>query len=132
MQKIKVVNVAKEYAKQFYNSKVWKDCRASYIAYRIAIDGGMCEECHSELGFIVHHKEMLTRDNINDTNITLNFNNLKYDCKACHDREDEHAFIKARNRRYEFDENGNILPLFRNNVAEGGKQMCIRDRNKDC
>ena len=64
---------------------------------------------------------MLTRDNINDTNITLNFNNLKYDCKACHDREDEHAFIKARNRRYEFDENGNILPLFRNNVAEGGK-----------
>ncbi len=86
----------------------------------------MCEECHSELGFIVHHKEMITRENVSDTNITLNFNNLKYDCKACHDREDEHAFIKARNRRYEFDEDGNILPPIEKQFWESRKTECPR------
>lgn len=35
--------MAKEFARAFYNSKRWKDCRRAYIAKRISIDGGMCE-----------------------------------------------------------------------------------------
>ena len=37
--------MAKEFARAFYNSKRWKDCRRAYIAKRISIDGGMCETC---------------------------------------------------------------------------------------
>ena len=66
--------MAKEFAKAFYNSKRWKDCRRAYIAKRIAIDGGMCETCHEVPGYIVHHKIELTPDNINDPDIALGFN----------------------------------------------------------
>jgi len=50
--------MAKEWAKPFYNSKQWKQCRKSYIAHRISIDGGMCEHCHRELGYIDHITEL--------------------------------------------------------------------------
>ena len=58
--------MAKEFARAFYNSKRWKDCRRAYIAKRISIDGGMCETCHEVPGYIVHHKIELTPDNISD------------------------------------------------------------------
>ncbi len=64
-----VEEVAKEFAKAFYNSKKWKQCRAAYIAHRQAIDGGLCESCHEAPGYIVHHKIELTPDNINDPDI---------------------------------------------------------------
>ena len=79
--------MAKEFAKAFYNSKRWRKCRGAYIAYRQAIDGGLCESCHEVPGYIVHHKTELTPENINDPNITLGFYNLKYDCHACHQKE---------------------------------------------
>lgn len=99
----------KEWAKWFYKSKAWLKCRAAYIAERIRIDGGLCEECHERLGYIVHHKEPLTPDNINNPDITLNHANLKYDCKYCHDREEAHAFVKNESK-YMFDEEGQIIP----------------------
>ena len=35
----------REFAKAFYKSKAWQQCRAGYIAYRRGLDGGMCEIC---------------------------------------------------------------------------------------
>lgn len=99
--------MAKEYAQPFYKSKAWKKCRASYISHRQSIDGGLCETCHDRVGYIVHHNvTWITPDNINDPDITLNFNNLKYDCLICHNKE-----VEGEKERYYFDSNGNIQEL---------------------
>lgn len=79
--------MARDFAKQFYKSKQWQKCRASYILKRQGIDGGMCETCHQEPGKIVHHKIWLSPENINDPNISLNHENLKYECQTCHNKE---------------------------------------------
>lgn len=83
--------MAKEWAKRFYNSKAWRTCRDSYISFRIAVDGGICEECKEEQGYIVHHKNLLTEKNINDPLIALNYENLMYVCKHCHDEYEDHG-----------------------------------------
>ena len=101
--------MAKEYAKSFYNSKAWQKCRAAYIAERITIDGGMCEKCHEQPGYIVHHKIILTHENINNPDITLNFENLMFECKDCHDREEAHAFVSRSDLLVEFNENGDVI-----------------------
>jgi len=79
--------MAKEYAKKFYNGKQWKKCRAGYISKRITIDGGLCERCRKNLGYIVDHKKEITPGNINDVSITLNQNNLSYLCHDCHNKK---------------------------------------------
>ena len=94
----------KEYAKAFYKSKTWQQCRASYLRSV----GGLCERCLSK-GLIkpavmVHHKTYITPDNINDPNVTLNWNNLEALCQGCH--TDEHQPGK---RRYKVDEYGRVL-----------------------
>ena len=99
----------KPYAKKFYNSKQWRDCRQSYIQERILIDGGLCEECHNNPGYIVHHKVMITPANINNPDITLNHCNLEYVCKDCHDRFDDH-FVKTKKPSCMFDNNGQPIP----------------------
>lgn len=88
--------MAKEWSKQFYNSKAWKRCRKSYIDGRIMIDGGMCEECHEELGFILHHKVSLTPKNIHNPEISLNHDNLQWVCKVCHDKFEGHGVGNPR------------------------------------
>ena len=99
--------MAHAYAKPLYDSPKWKACRQAYIANRIKIDGGLCEECHMRIGRIVHHKQMISEENINDPNITLNHDNLEYVCKYCHDRMEDH-FVKTKSSsvRYKFDEFG--------------------------
>lgn len=101
--------MAKEFAKKFYNSKAWKKCRASYIAMRQSIDGGMCESCHERPGYIVHHKTELTPYNINDPFVSLNFQNLKYDCHICHNKENKGEEVEGL-VQYEFDEEGELIP----------------------
>lgn len=101
--------MAKDFAKQFYKSKQWKKCRASYIAKRQSIDGGMCETCHQEIGKIVHHKIWLSPENITDTSITLNHENLKYECQACHNKEGTQN--EDETERYFFGEDGQIYPI---------------------
>lgn len=99
--------MAKEFAKRFYNSKEWRKCRAHFIAQRIAIDGGLCQVCRQEQGYIVHHKTILTPDNITNPDITLNEENLLFECKQCHDREEAHLYGEAP--RCIFDINGNPI-----------------------
>ena len=99
--------MAQPYAKPFYDSPSWQNCRKSYIAKRIQIDGGLCESCHQRIGYIVHHKEAINESNVNNVNVTLNHDNLQYVCKYCHDRMENH-FVKERGTkvRYLFDKNG--------------------------
>ncbi len=96
--------MAKEFSKNFYNSKAWKRCRAAYINNRVLIDGGMCEKCKKELGYILHHKKELTPANIKDVDITLNHCNLEYVCHDCHN--DEHKVGINKRLLCSFDENG--------------------------
>lgn len=103
--------MAKEFAKKFYDSSKWKKCRSAYIEHRRAIDGGMCETCHEEIGYIVHHKEELTPDNIDDPDITLGFWNLKYDCHACHQKENKKDGPADNLVKYEFTDDGELRVL---------------------
>lgn len=76
--------MAKPFSEKFYKTSVWRDCRNGYAAYR----GHLCEGClrrgilsHGE---IVHHKIELTPENIDNPEITLNYNNLELLCRQCH------------------------------------------------
>ncbi len=104
--------MAKEWAKPFYNSKAWIRCRDSYIAYRIAVDGGVCEECKRQQGYIVHHEVILTPDNVNNPEISLNHKLMKYVCKDCHDMYEGHGVgHKKLKPLCIFDENGQPVSL---------------------
>lgn len=83
--------MAQKYAKSLYNSAAWRKCRKSYIQMRIVQDGGLCEECHVEQGYIVHHKVKITKENITDADVIFNQDNLMYVCKACHDAYEGHG-----------------------------------------
>jgi 5-methylcytosine-specific restriction protein A len=78
--------MAQAWAKWFYNSREWIQCRAAYIASVF----GLCEDCRSRgiarRGYILHHTEPLTVENINNPDITLNWNKLRYLCLDCHNR----------------------------------------------
>ena len=79
--------MSKEYARSFYKSSNWLHCKASFIAERRAIDGGLCQRCHKHYGYIVHHKKHITPENISDISIILDHNNLEYLCHDCHNKE---------------------------------------------
>ena len=91
----------KEWAKAFYKSAAWKHCREDYAASV----GGLCERCLQRgvynPGEIVHHKVWLTRSNISDPNVSLNWDNLELVCRNCHAEIHE-----ARRRRYKVDDCG--------------------------
>lgn len=75
--------MAQAWAKAFYNSKAWQECRDGYIKSVF----GLCEKC-GKPGYIVHHKERLTPWNINDPDVTLNWSKLQYLCLKCHNAID--------------------------------------------
>lgn len=107
--------MAKEWARAFYKSRGWLDCKSGYIAERIRIDGGMCEVCRERLGYIVHHKIMLAPDNIQNPEIALSWDNLSYECKPCHDLHEGHGVSAKSELICEFDGDGNpvcIRPKF--------------------
>ena len=96
----------REYAKGFYSSNAWKECRK---AYRKSV-GGLCERCYAKgivkAGEIVHHKIYLTPDNLNDPSISLNWDNLELVCRDCHAQE--HDGLK---KRYKVDELGRVTAI---------------------
>lgn len=94
----------KEYAKGFYTSRAWAECRE---AYRKSV-GGLCEACLKKgiikAGEIVHHIKPINTKNINDPDITLNWNNLRLLCRECHAEAHE-----KNHRRYIVDEMGRVI-----------------------
>lgn len=109
--------MSKPFAKKFYKSAAWTGCREAYVSERIRIDGGLCERCRDQAGAELHHVIPLTPNNINDANITVNWDNLKWLCKDCHFIEHRklilEKFEKARRAKkttvrngFYFDSNG--------------------------
>jgi len=96
----------KDFAKTFYASRQWHECRDSYIKKRLNIDGGMCEQCHKALGFIVHHKIELNPYNIKDSKISLNHDNFEFVCLECHNIIHD---VYQSHSRVMFDEEGNCI-----------------------
>jgi 5-methylcytosine-specific restriction protein A len=104
--------MAKEWAKWFYNSQSWLECRTAYIASVF----GLCEDCRdrgiAKPGYIVHHKTELTPENIYDSSITLNWDNLRYLCLDCHNRVNTTEVLREG---LMFDSNGQLVEKNNNN-----------------
>lgn len=94
----------RDFARIFYSSKAWKECRAAYRKSR----GGLCEECLKRgmyrPGEIVHHKEHITPDTITDERVLLDWNNLQLVCRDCH------GAMHRDERRFDVDSLGRISP----------------------
>ncbi len=84
---------------RFYKSIQWKVART----IKIQEANGRCERC-GVLGEEVHHNIRLTVQNVMDTMISLNQDNLELLCKKCHNKEHK-RFTKEQ----EFDEEGNLI-----------------------
>lgn len=89
--------------RKFYKSAGWKKTRDSYWSYR----HGICERCGG-LGTQVHHKIYLTDGNLQDPDISLNWDNLELLCDKCH-AEEHHGggFQTADGLR--FNEEGELI-----------------------
>lgn len=99
--------MARDFAAPFYNSTAWRKCRRAFIKIREALDGGMCQICGRQLGYIVHHTVWLTPDNINDPDITLNHELLMYVCLDCHNKIEQ----EGAEPDYCFDDDGQLVPI---------------------
>ena len=60
-------------------------------------------------GLIVHHKVTLTPENINEPNITLNWELLRYDCQDCHNREHHGSRDEVVRDGLYFNESGELV-----------------------
>lgn len=105
--------MARAFAKAFYSSKAWQDCRNEYaksVHY-------LCENCLRKgiykPGVIVHHIEELTPMNITNPEIATGYDNLEMLCRECHALE--HKRI-SKGRRYLIDEQGNVIVKERPNA----------------
>ena len=103
-------DVAKEWAKAFYNSKAWRQCRE---AYKQSVNG-LCERCLKAGKYVpgdeVHHKIYLTPENINNPDITLNWDRLELLCATCHSKEHNEKYSPVR-EGFGFDSNGDLIEI---------------------
>ena len=81
--------MAKEFARKFYSSKAWQQCREEYAKRRRYL----CEDCLRrgiyKPGEIVHHKIEIDPVTIEIPEIALNHDNLELLCRDCHARRHE-------------------------------------------
>ena len=99
-----------DWASDFYHSAKWLATRKAYISQRVAVDGGLCERCQRRAGKIVHHKKYLTENNVNDSAVTLNQDNLELLCQKCHNIEHISQVKRSITLECKFDEYGYPLP----------------------
>ena len=83
----------------FYKSPAWLTVRE----LKIVSVNSLCERCGA-IGIEVHHKDRLSIDNVRDTSVSLNQDNLELLCRECHNKEHERFSIRIR-----FDKDGNLL-----------------------
>lgn len=83
----------------FYKSPAWLAARE----LKIVSVSGLCERC-GRIGVEVHHKERLSIDNVNDSSISLNQENLELLCRECHNKE----HLRFSNK-FRFDNEGNLI-----------------------
>jgi len=93
----------------FYNSQAWKKTRRSY---KQSV-GGLCERCLKRgiiaSADVVHHIVPLTKDNITDFNLSLNWDNLQALCRKCHADVHDEMYAEKSGRRYKVNENGKVV-----------------------
>ena len=117
-----VIIMAKEFARKFYSSKAWQECRNEYIK----TVHYLCENCMRKGIYkpaeIVHHKIELTPMNIDNPELTLGFDNLEAVCRECHSEyHDIHSrwdsvnkrrrINKANGMRYRVGKNGEVTAV---------------------
>lgn len=95
--------MAKSWARQFYNSKAWRDCRKQVLRR----DLYSCAYCYARAEE-VHHIIELTPDNINEISIALNPDNLISLCHDCHAKITK-GFTGDIQEGYVFDDEGNVV-----------------------
>lgn len=95
--------MAQDFAKAFYGSQLWKDCRK---AYKKSV-GGLCERCLKEgiynPAVIIHHKTYISPENLSDPHIALDWNNLEALCREHHEKEHQ-----GQGRRYKILPDGTV------------------------
>lgn len=100
--------MAKDYARSFYDSQAWRKTREAYLQSKHYI----CEDCGGAAS-VVHHIAYIKPWNVNDPNITLNWDNLKAVCIDCHAKEHSQDLKQrsggARLNGIAFDEEGNVI-----------------------
>lgn len=97
--------MAREFSKGFYKSKQWQNCREAYAKQKCYI----CEMC-GEPANEVHHKVILTPENINDPSVTTNYDNLMLLCWDCHRKIHRQNSQKQNQvRRYIIDDDGKVI-----------------------
>ena len=84
----------------FYKSPAWLAARE----LKIVSVNSLCERC-GQLGIEVHHKERLTVENVNDSSVSLNQDNLELLCRECHNQE----HVRFKKKDVMFDEHGNFI-----------------------
>lgn len=98
--------MAREFARQFYSSEAWNQCRSGY---KKSV-GGLCEHCLAKgqyvPGEIVHHKIHITPQNISRPEIVLDWNNLELLCRECH--AEMHG---RKKKRFKVDEMGRVMAI---------------------
>ena len=85
----------------FYKSPAWLAARE----LKIVSVNSLCERC-GQVGIEVHHIEKLTIDNVNDSSVSLNQDNLELLCRDCHNKEHKRFSKEVR-----FDKWGNLINL---------------------
>ena len=89
------------WARSFYRSRAWQECRAALVADRC----GLCEQCGGP-GLIVHHRVRLTPANIGNPAVTLDWANLQLLCIECHNRAHGGNSVSDG---LSFDASGNLI-----------------------
>lgn len=101
--------MAREFSRAFYKSKAWKKTR-NYIFDKY---NGLCQDCLEKdkivPGIEVHHREFLTPENINDSNIALGEQNLVLLCKECHHKR--HNKKDSTREGLKFNEFGELMEV---------------------
>lgn len=112
--------MAKPFARKFYSSKAWQECRNEYMKRAHYL----CENCLRKGIYkpaeIVHHIIEIDPITIERPEIALNFDNLEAVCRECHneyhDNRGRWAPVNQKRRetrdasnRYVVGENGKIF-----------------------
>ena len=112
--------MAKEFARKFYSSKAWQECRNEYMKRAHYL----CENCLRKGIYkpaeIVHHIIEIDPITIERPEIALSFDNLEAVCRDCHnelhDNRGRWSEVNRKRReardqaqRYVVGENGKIF-----------------------
>lgn len=81
------------------------------MAYAKSV-GGLCEICLANgvytPGEIVHHKNHISPETIDDPTVTLDWRNLELVCRECHRKLHEDEINKKKQKRYFVDNFGRV------------------------